>query len=151
MVRFDRPQAVCHCYGIYRDYGDRTLILIIPETGLFPLLLVLLLMDMFWGFAGGPVASRVVENAPQGEEGAGSSLMVTAMYLGSVIGTALFATIFTMGTSGEGIITFSELEPGAFMQEFHASMTAGLVLSVITLVLSVIVREKKNLTAREPE
>ena len=37
------------------------------------------------------------------KKGTGSSLMVTAIYLGSVIGTALFATIFTITTAGGGI------------------------------------------------
>lgn len=120
------------------------LMFIYPETGIIPLLLALLLMGLFMGFVGGPVASWVVENAPPGEEGTGSSLMVTGMYLGSVIGTALFATVFTMGTAIEGIVAFSDLDPGALMEGFHLSMTAGLLLSIIALVLSVIVKEKKK-------
>ena len=125
--------------------------LINPGTGLIPLLLGLLFMGFFWGCAGGPVASRVVETAPRGEEGTGSSLMVTAMYLGCVIGTALFATFFTIGTATKGEIAFSDLDPGAFMQGFHTSMTVGLILSVVALVLSVLVREKENPSQTEQE
>lgn len=137
-----RPFAVAGSLFIIAVTG--IFMLIQPATGFIPLLLGLLCMGFFWGCAGGPVASRVVETAPPGEEGTGSSLMVTAMYLGSVIGTALFATVFTMGTATKGEIAFSDLVPALFMQGFHASMTVGFILSVFALVLSVLVREKKN-------
>jgi MFS family permease len=116
---------------------------IVPETGFIPLVLGLLFMGLFMGCFGGPVASRVVENAPSGEEGTGTSLMVTAVYLGSVLGTALFATFFTLGSVETGIAAYSDLDPEKFLQGFHLSMTAGFILSVLALILSVIVREKK--------
>ena len=112
--------------------------------GFVPLLLGLLCMGFFWGCAGGPVSSRVIEAAPPGEEGTGSSLMVTAMYLGSVVGTALFATFFTMGTATKGEVTFSDLSPGLFMQGFHTAMAVGFVLSLLALVLCTVVREQKT-------
>ena len=104
----------------------------------------LILMGLFWGFAGGPVASRVVDLSPDGEEGTGSSLMVTAVYLGSVIGTAVYAMIFTLTTADGGIVAFSDLDLGTFMNGFHNSMMAGVVLSVIAFVLSAVVRENKK-------
>jgi EmrB/QacA subfamily drug resistance transporter len=118
--------------------------IIIPETGFIPLIFGLLIMGLFMGCFGGPVASRVVENAPPGEEGTGTSLMVTAVYLGSVLGTALFATFFTLGSAETGISAFSDLDPEKFLHGFHLSMTAGFILSVLALILSVIVREKKT-------
>ncbi len=66
--------------------------------------------------------------------------MITAMYLGSVIGTA---------TKDE--IAFSNLKPGTFMQGFHASMTVGVIFSVVSLVLSALVREQKIESQTEPE
>lgn len=137
-----RPFAIAGSLCIIAVTG--TFMLIQPETGVIPLLFGLLSMGLFWGCAGGPVASRVVETAPAGEEGTGSSLMVTAVYLGSVIGTALFATFFTVGTATHGDIAFSDLTPGIFMQGFHTSMAVGFILSVIALVLSVLVREQKK-------
>jgi len=137
-----RPFAIAGSLLIITVSG--IFLLIQPVTGLIPLVIGLLCMGFFWGCAGGPVASRVVETAPWGEEGTGSSLMVTAMYLGSVIGTALFATFFTIGTTTKGEIAFSDLNPCLFMQGFHASMTVGVILSVIALVLSAVVREQKK-------
>lgn len=118
--------------------------LIQPVTGFIPLLAGLLSMGIFWGCVGGPVSSRVVETAPEGEEGTGSSLMVTAMYLGSVIGTALFATFFTMGTATNGNIAFAHLTTDIFMQGFHTAMAVGFVLSLLAFVLSAVVREQKR-------
>ncbi|MDD1723592.1 MAG: MFS transporter, partial [Methanospirillum sp.] len=106
-----RPFAIAAALSVILATG--ILMVILPDTAMVPLLVALLSLGIFWGCAGGPVASRVVETAPAGEEGTGSSLMVTAIYLGSVLGTALFATVFTAGTAGEGIVAFSEMDPAA--------------------------------------
>ena len=119
-------------------------LMILPNSGLLSLFSGLVLMGLFWGFAGGPVASRIVDYAPSGEKGTGSSLMITSVYLGSVIGIALFATAFTIATAGDGIVAFSDLNLDIFLNGFHFSMMIGLILSVISLVLSVIVREIKR-------
>ncbi len=139
-----RPFALAACLVLIAVNG--IYLMILPEMGPVPLLTGLILMGLFWGFAGGPVAGRVVDYAPRGEEGTGSSLMVTAIYLGSVIGIALYAATFTITTAGGGIMAFSDLDLDTLMNGFHVSTLAGLVLSVAAFVFSVIVRER-----REPE
>ncbi len=139
-----RPFAIAGSLCILAVTGAFMMIQLV--SGFIPLLLALLCMGIFWGCAGGPVASRVVETAPKGEEGTGSSLMVTAVYLGSVIGTALFATFFTVGTATNGEIAFSDLNPGQFMQGFHTAMAVGFILSLLALVLSTVVREQRRET-----
>jgi EmrB/QacA subfamily drug resistance transporter len=82
---------------------------IVPEWGLIPLAGSLVLLGLVWGIAGGPASSRIVELMPKGEEGTGSSLMITTMYFGSVVGIALYAAIFTVLTSSVGgIISFAD-------------------------------------------
>ena len=49
-----------------------------PESGIIPLLAGLILMGVAFGIAAGPASSRIIESAPEGEEGTGSSLMVTS-------------------------------------------------------------------------
>ncbi|ACL15453.1 MFS transporter [Methanosphaerula palustris] len=137
-----RPFALAACLVLIAVNG--IYLIILPEMGVVPLLAGLILMGLFWGFAGGPVASRVVDHAPPGEEGTGSSLMVTAIYLGSVIGIALYATAFTITTAGGGIVAFSDLDLGTFMHGFHFSTLIGFVLSIATFVFSVIVRERRE-------
>jgi EmrB/QacA subfamily drug resistance transporter len=119
-------------------------LVILPDMGLVPLIAGILFMGLFGGFAGGSASSRVVENAPHGEEGTGTSLMINAMYLGGVIGIALTATAFTIMTSGSGIVSFSDLDPAIFMHGFHFSMMVGFVLALLAFVLTVIVKEKRG-------
>lgn len=137
-----RPFALAACLvliGVSSIY-----LVIMPEMGRIPLLAGLILMGLFWGFAGGPAASRVVDCAPPDEEGTASSLMVTAMYLGCAIGVAVYAMTFTIATAGEGIVAFFELDAGRLMKGFHFSMMVGVVLSFVAFVLSTIVRESEK-------
>ncbi|MDV0443511.1 DHA2 family efflux MFS transporter permease subunit [Methanorbis rubei] len=120
-------------------------VMILPEMGVVPLLCALILMGVLWGLAGGPAASRIVENAPEGERGTGSSLMAVCIYLGSVIGTALYATIFTFATSPSGtVVAFTNLDPTTFMNGFHFTILVGLGLAVLAIILSAIVRDQKK-------
>lgn len=136
-----RPFAIVSCLVLIAI--NCIYLVILPEMGIVPLIAGLILMGLLWGFAGGPVASRVVDYSPTGEEGTGSSLMITSSYLGCVIGTALFATAFTLTTAVDGMPSFAELNPDIFMNGFHFSMLIGLVLSVVAFLFSVIVREKR--------
>jgi EmrB/QacA subfamily drug resistance transporter len=119
--------------------------LLVPESGIVPLLAGLILMGASFGIAAGPGTSRIIESAPPGEEGTGSSLMVTSIYFGGVLGTALYAAIFTLATADAGgIVPFSDLGPAKFLAGFHFTMAAGLVLSVLPLLLSAIVPDRKK-------
>jgi MFS family permease len=114
-----------------------------PESGIVPLLAGLILMGTAFGIAAGPASSRIIERAPPGEEGTGSSLMVTAIYFGGVLGTAIYAMLFTFATANTGgIVAFADLDPAMFMHGFHITMAAGLVLSVLPLVLSAVVPDE---------
>lgn len=113
-----------------------------PETGIFPLLAGLVLMGVAFGIAAGPASSRIIESAPAGEAGTGSSLMVTSIYFGGVLGTAMYAMLFTVATADTGgIVAFADLDPAVFMHGFHMTMAAGLMLSVVPLALSAVVPE----------
>ena len=116
-----------------------------PGSGIIPLLLGLILMGVAFGIAAGPASSRIIESAPAGEEGTGSSLMVTTIYFGGVLGTAIYAAIFGIATVGTGgIVPFTDLDPATFLSAFQFTMAAGLVLSVVPLVLSAIVPDERK-------
>jgi EmrB/QacA subfamily drug resistance transporter len=116
-----------------------------PESGIIPLLFGLVLMGMAFGIAAGPASSRIIESAPIGEKGTGSSLMVTTIYFGGVLGTALYAMLFSFATANAGgIVSYTNLDSATFLTGFHMTMGAGLVLSVIPLVLSGIVPDEKK-------
>jgi MFS family permease len=114
-----------------------------PQSGIFPLLAGLILMGAAFGIATGPVSSRIIESAPGGEESSGSSLMVTTIYFGGVLGTAIYAMLFTFITANAGgVVAFTDLNPATFLNGFHITMAAGLVLSIIPLVLSALVPDR---------
>lgn len=116
-----------------------------PGSGIIPLLLGLILMGVAFGIAAGPASSRIIESAPAGEEGTGSSLMVTTIYFGGVLGTAIYAAFFGIATAGAGgIVPFTDLDPTTFLSAFQFTMAAGLVLSVVPLVLSAIVPDERK-------
>ena len=118
----------------------------VPESGVLPLVLGLVLMGFVFGIAGGPGASRIIDHAPRGEEGTGSSLMITTVYFGGVLGTAVYATLFTFATASGGVVAFTDLDPAVFLAGFRFTILAGLVLSVIPLMLSFVVRDEKKST-----
>jgi len=119
-----------------------------PGYGIFPLLAGLVLMGAAFGIAAGPASSRIIESAPEGEESTGSSLMVTAIYFGGVLGTAAYAAFFTFITSGpDGIVSFTDLDSATFLNGFHGTMAAGFVLSMIPLVLSAFPADEKKTIA----
>jgi EmrB/QacA subfamily drug resistance transporter len=116
-----------------------------PGSGIIPLLTGLVLMGIAFGIAAGPASSRIIESAPLGEEGSGSSLMVTTIYFGGVLGTAIYAMLFTFSTAGAGgIVAFMDLDSATFLSGFHLTMAAGIVLAVIPLVLSALVPDEKK-------
>ena len=87
-----------------------------PGSGMIPLLAGLVLMGVAFGIAAGPASSRIIESAPKGEAGTGSSLMVTTIYFGGVLGTAIYAMFFTFATANTGgIVAFTNLDPATFM------------------------------------
>ena len=114
------------------------------ESGIILLITGLCLMGCVFGIAGGAASGRIVDTAPKGEEAAGSSLMIMAIYLGGVIGTALYAALFTFATSSNGLVFISELSGDMFLYGFEITMSAGAFASFIPLILSLIVREEKN-------
>jgi EmrB/QacA subfamily drug resistance transporter len=116
-----------------------------PEYGYLPLLAGLILMGVAFGIAAGPASSRIIENASKDEAETGSSLMVTTIYFGGVLGTAIYAMLFTFATAGAGgIVAFADLDSATFLSGFHITMAAGLLLSILALVLSAIVPDGKE-------
>lgn len=118
---------------------------IIPEPGLIPLLTALLLMGLAIGFISGPGSGRIIEIMPEGEQELGSTLMMTCIYCGGVVGTALYAAVFTLFTSNGGqIISFVSLPAELFLSGFHLTMAAGILISFAAVILSAVVPDRKN-------
>lgn len=118
-------------------------VFITPEWNISVLIITLILCGLAIGISGGPGGSRIVEEMPKNERSLGSSLMITCVYFGGVIGTALFASMFTILTSAGGVVSFENLDFGTFMYGFHFSMLFSMIIAAIATVLSVVVNDKK--------
>ena len=104
------------------------------------LVAALVLLGLTWGVAGGPIGSRIIDNVPPEDRGAGSSLLSFFIYFGCAMGTALFSGLFSIGSGSAGT-SIDALSPDVFMSGFQFSMLVGVVLAILAVVLSVRVRE----------
>ena len=117
------------------------LMFIEPEMGIAPLIAAVVFMGLNWGFCGAAAGSRIVDHVPEGEKDIGSSLMNFVMYIACSVGTALFASILTLG-GGSGGVPIEDMTSAAFMDGMELSMLVGVVLTTVALVLAYVVREK---------
>jgi len=113
------------------------------DGSLIPLIVALGGMGMMWGFCGGPMASRIVEEISDESREIGSTLMNESIYLGGTVGTALFAMVFTFG-SGAGNVNFADLPSEIFLDGFELAMIVGVAISMVSLILSFLVSEKRS-------
>lgn len=94
-----------------------------------------------WGFGGGPIGGRMVENVPDEDRPKASSLLSFFMYFGSAIGTAFYAGLFGLGSVGASI---DQLSADVFLDGFRFCMYVGIALIIVMLILSTIVNEEKG-------
>ena len=103
-------------------------------------LAALVLMGLTWSFCGGPMCSRVIESTTGESKEMGSTMVNEAGYLGSTVGTVLFAALFAAFANAGGV-QISELAPDVFMKGFAITMMIGAVLSAVAAAMSLIVRD----------
>jgi len=93
-----------------------------------------------WGLCGASVASRIVDHAPAEEKGMASTLSNFLYYGGGSIGTALFASLATIGSDSIGI-PLDLIPPEDFLLGFTFSMIPAIILGIATLLSAVIVKD----------
>ena len=69
----------------------------------------------------------------------GTSVMITSDFLGGVIGVAAYAVVFSLAVPGSVGVSVSDLSSAALTSGFHATSAFGLILGIITLILSSVV------------
>ena len=118
---------------------------LMPEFGLAPLIIALILMGLSIAAISGPGSGKIVEVMPEGEKELGSTIMMTCVYGGGVLGTALYAAVFTLLTVSDGmVLSFADLPTTLFLYGFHWVMFFGAVVSLAAVVLSAVVRDRKT-------
>ena len=117
-------------------------VLMLPNADSMPVMFVALALGgLVWAFCGGPVMSRVVETVSGESREMGSTMTNEAGYLGSTIGTVLFAVAFASfsGTTG---VDISDVTSQVFTTGMVGVMAVGAVLAAVSAVLSYIVRDE---------
>lgn len=114
--------------------------LIRPEMGWLPFIPIGIMGGIMWGLCGASVASRIVDHAPNEEKGMASTLSNFLYYGGGSIGTALFASLATIGSDSIGI-PLDMIPPEDFLLGFTFSMIPAIILGVATLLSAVIVKD----------
>ena len=115
-----------------------------PEMGLLPLVVASLTMGIVWGFSGSACTGRVVDNIPEGSKAIGSSMMNFMNYMGGTVGTALFASLLTIGSGSAGV-SIENLTQEAFMDGMgFAMLWGGVLLAAIGLIAAVLVRDRRR-------
>lgn len=82
--------------GVVRVLFCCVMAVMMPEHGLFWIVLLMVLSGLTFGISGGPSSARIIEHAPEGEGGTGSVVMMLSQYSGMVVGVALYALVFNL-------------------------------------------------------
>ena len=114
-----------------------------PEMGVVPLVVVALGMGLVWGFCGAASSGRIVDSLEPKDKAIGSSLMTFFIYIGSTVGTALFASLLTSG-AGAGGVPIEDLTSEAFMSGMSFAMLWAVILSAVSMVAAYAVDERKR-------
>ena len=115
-----------------------------PSVGLIPFIVTLVGFGVFLAMAFGPMSSQIVDQMPAGERETGSTLTLAIVYIAAVIGTALFAALFTLVTGDGGSVpSFADLTPSLFLSGFQVAMGSGVILMAAATVLAAAVRNRR--------
>lgn len=113
-----------------------------PDMGIVPMIVISVVIGLMWGLCGAASSGRIVDSLPDEQKAIGSSLMNFIVYIGSTIGTALFASLLTTGSGSAGV-AIEDLSPEAFMEGMVVAMLCGVLLSVVSFVTAFAVKEKR--------
>ena len=128
--------------GVVRVLFCCVMAVMMPEHGLFWIVLLMVLSGLTFGISGGPSSARIIEHAPEGEGGTGSVVMMLSQYSGMVVGVALYALVFNLAVPGSAGVAIGLLTMDAFLPGFHMTGVFGAVCSAVVVILSVVVKDK---------
>ncbi|MDE2518563.1 MAG: MFS transporter [Methanocorpusculum sp.] len=126
----------CMLAAVCRIAFCAALLLIVPSFGIIALIPALVCMGLAFGISGGPATTRIVQHAPEGEAGTGTSVMITSDFLGGVLGVAAYAVVFSLAVPASIGVAVSDLSVSLFVEGFHATAALGLLCGIVTLILS---------------
>jgi len=122
-------------------------------TGIGFIIAALSLLGIAVGLFFPPNMSQILTDGGAEGEGVVSSVMMTVRNTGSVLGVALFSTIVVQVILGlapnAADATAGAIPLHVFVAGFHAAFIVGIILSIVTLVLSVAIVKRNGATFEE--
>ena len=113
-----------------------------PDMGWLPFLPIGVFSGIVWGVCGASITARIVDLAPKDERGMAASLSNFLYYIGGAMGTALFASLITIGAGASGI-PVEDIPTEDFMNGFTFSMIWAVALSLLAIFTAWVINEKK--------
>jgi MFS family permease len=115
--------------------------LIRPDMGWYPFIPIGILGGIMWGLCGPSVASRIIDRAREEDKAIASTMSNFLYYAGGSIGSALFASLATIGSGSSGI-PLDLIAPEDFLVGFTFAMIPAIALAVATLMTALVKEEK---------
>jgi len=113
-----------------------------PAYGWIGLMPAFVATGIMWGTAGPSVCSRIIDIAKNEDKGMASTMTNFVYYIGSGVGTALFASLLTFGAGTAGIpVEFMTVEE--FMDGYVFAMWCAVAISLLAVLTAWIVNENK--------
>ncbi|MCQ2071345.1 MAG: MFS transporter [archaeon] len=132
----------CVCAGLFSSAAFLVQGLLSVDLTVPIICVTMVVMGFGWAFAGGPMASRLVEHAGE-EKDMAASLMNEAYYVGGAIGTALVAMLFTAFSGSDGI-DIREVSVAMFDAGFAPTAVIVAAMAFLVAVMSFVVKDGKN-------
>jgi DHA2 family metal-tetracycline-proton antiporter-like MFS transporter len=111
-----------------------------PDSGMAYILAALVVFSVSNGLYATPTVNIIMINAPKGQEGIFSSVIMLTARAGSVFGVSLFTTIFT-NTLPAGEAARSGVSADVTMPAFRACFITGLAIAAIVVALAFLTKK----------
>ncbi|MBP2133874.1 DHA2 family metal-tetracycline-proton antiporter-like MFS transporter [Methanomicrobium sp. W14] len=121
------------------------ILLTFSQNSIFWLIFALIITGIGCGSFLSAGSSRIIEHSAEDKKEMASGIMSTSIYLGTALGTSLFAAIFEFfsgGVAQSATVTSN----ATFMKGFNAAVFAGLLFCIIIVLTSYMAKDKKSAT-----
>lgn len=114
-----------------------------PEYGWAYFIPIQIVGGFIWGLCGASSNGRIIDHLDNKDKGIGSALSTFVAYGGAAMGTAIFASLISVGAGSVGI-PIDELSNELFIQGFAFAMVFSVILSVICMFTAWAVKDDKR-------
>lgn len=119
---------------LFRFVFSMMFVFMVPEWGIGPLLIAMVVMGLSFGLSGTSQSTRIIHHTEPKYQGEASAVLLEANYIGAALGTVMYALVFTLNAE------FGRLSETTVTDSFHMACVFGAVLAVIAMICTLSVR-----------